>query len=260
MTTKLKLYLAMLVLCLLIAFLPMQESAGGQLTAMLKLTLTVYALARGLNAVISVAQGTEMSIEPMGVGLTLTPGEVLDPLNDLIEQVSTVLLLASASLGVQNILLSLGDHAAIRIGLALMIVVTIAVCLLRGVSLRTKHTLIRTVLILTLLRLAVPAVAVVSYQMQDWLTTERQQALQTLQSTRDDVDKLNAQNPEQDRSWLEGFKNRLDIQAKLNRVKQQAEQSVEAAIYLLAEFVLIMVLVPLLFLYLILKLPARIRL
>lgn len=260
MTTKLKLYLALLIVCLLVACIPLQSSVGGELTSMLKLTLTVYALARGLNAVISVAQGTEMSIEPMGVGLTLTPGEILDPLNDLIEQVSTVLLLASASLGVQNILLSLGDHAAIRIVLALLIVITIGVCLLRRISVTTKHALIRTVLVLTLLRLAVPAVAVVSYQMQDWLTTERQQALHTLQSTRNDVDNLNAQSSEQERSWFDGFKNRLDIQAKLNIVKHQAEQGVEAAIYLLAEFVLIMVLVPLLFLYLMLKLPARIKL
>jgi len=260
MTTKLKLYLALLAGCLLIALIPMQANVGDQLTSMLKLTLTVYALARGLNAVISVAQGTEMSIEPMGVGVTLTPGEILDPLNDLIEQVSTVLLLASASLGVQNILLSLGDHVAIRIGLAFLIVVTIVVCALRGITVSAKHSLIKIVVILTLLRLVVPVVAVVSHQMQDWLTVERQQALHTLQSTRDDVDTLNARSTEPDRSWFDGLKNRLDIQAKLNDVKQQAEQGVEAAIYLLAEFVLIMVLVPLLFIYLMLKLPARIRL
>lgn len=38
------------------------------------------------------AQGTELSIEPMGVGVILTLGELLDPLNDLIEQFSNVLL------------------------------------------------------------------------------------------------------------------------------------------------------------------------
>jgi len=260
MTSKLKLYLAILVVCLLLACIPLQQSVGGQLTTMLKLTLTVYALARGLNAVISVAQGTEMSIEPMGVGLTLTPGEILDPLNDLIEQVSTVLLIASASLGVQNILLSLGDHVAIRVGLVLLILFTIVCCLLRRISLTTKQALIKTIMVLTLLRLAVPAVAVVSHQMQDWLTTERQQALHTLQSTRDDVDNLNVRSSEQESSWFDGFKHRLDIQTKLDKVKLQAEQSVEAAIYLLAEFVLIMVLLPLLFLYLMLKLPTRIRL
>jgi len=260
MTRKLKIYIAILAVCLLVACLPMQQGVGGQLTDMLKLTLTVYALARGLNAVISVAQGTEMSIEPMGVGLTLTPGEILDPLNDLIEQVSTVLLMASASLGVQNILLSLGDHAAIRIILAILIIATMSLCLLRGISLDKKQGLIKLVIVLSLLRLAVPSVALVSHQMQSWLATERQQALQTLQTTREDVDSLNTTDSEPSSSWFDGFKNRLDIQARLSNVKYQAEQSVEAAIYLLAEFILIMVLLPLLFLYLILKLPSRIRL
>lgn len=260
MTPKLKIYIVFLLICLVLACLPMQDAVGAQLTDMLKLTLTVYALARGLNAVISVAQGTEMSIEPMGVGLTLTPGEILDPLNDLIEQVSTVLLMASASLGMQNILLSLGDHAVIRIALIVLILAAIVVCLLRGISFNIKQGLIKLILVLSLLRLAVPAVAVVSNQMQNWLATERQQALQTLQTTRNNVDGLNAHSSEEDGSWFNGFKNRLDIQARLDGVKYQAEKSVEAAIYLLAEFVLIMVLLPLLILYLLLKLPARIRL
>lgn len=260
MTNKLRIYLTMLILLLVLACLPMQQGVGEQLSDMLTLTLTVYALARGLNAVISVAQGTEMSIEPMGVGLTLTPGEILDPLNDLIEQFSTILLLASASLGVQNILLSLGDHIAIRIALATIIIATILLCFIRGIRLDIKQGLIKLVIVLSILRLAVPAVAVVSHQMQDWLVTERQQALHTLQSTRDDVDSLNTHSSKQDTSWFDGFRSSFDIELKLTKVKAQAEKSVEAAVYLLAEFVLIMVLLPLLFLYLMLKLPARIRL
>ncbi|WP_438971007.1 hypothetical protein [Methylophaga sp.] len=260
MTNKLKVYLLILVVSLVIACIPMQEMGGAQLSQMLKVTLTVYALARGLNAVISVAQGTEMSIEPMGVGVTLTPGELLDPLNDLIEQVSTILLMASASLGVQNILLALGDHPVIRVGIAISIIVTIILILMRGVSLDVKQGVIKLVLILSLLRLAVPAVAIVSLQAQDWLATERQQAIKTLQSTRDDVDLMNTQNTEEERSWLDGFKNKLDIQTKVNSVKYQAEQSVEAAIYILSEFMLIMIFFPLLFVYLLIRLTATIRL
>lgn len=71
-------------------------------------------MARGLNAVVSVAQGTELSIEPVGVGVTLAPGEILDPLNDLIEQVSTVLLIASASIGIQKIVVGIGDIETFR--------------------------------------------------------------------------------------------------------------------------------------------------
>jgi hypothetical protein len=72
--------------------MPLESNIGQQLTNMLTVTLSVYAVLRGLNAVISMAQGTELAIKPMGVGVTLTPGELLDPLNDMIEQVSSVLL------------------------------------------------------------------------------------------------------------------------------------------------------------------------
>lgn len=260
MPLKQKLSLMLLFVCLILACLPMEQGAGQQLGQMLRITLTVYALARGLNAVISVAQGTEMSIEPMGVGLSLTPGEILDPLNDLIEQVSFVLLVASASLGVQNILLSLGDTGVFRLLLVLLVVVAITVCLMRGVSSNVKQGFIKLVIILTVLRLVVPAMVLVSHQLQDWLATERQQALYTLQSTRDEVDIINAQTSEDDSSWFDNFKKPFDIQARLDNVKHKAEQSVEAAVYLLAEFVLIMVLVPLLFLYLMIKLAATIRL
>jgi len=54
----------------------------------LKRVLITYAVARGLNGLISVAQGTEISVEPVGVGMTFTPGQILDPVNDLIEQFS----------------------------------------------------------------------------------------------------------------------------------------------------------------------------
>ena len=66
-----------------------------------KRALAVAALARGFNGVISVAQGTEVAIQPVGVGVTLTLGEILDPLNDLVERFSALALLASVSLGLQ---------------------------------------------------------------------------------------------------------------------------------------------------------------
>ncbi|HEC72775.1 MAG TPA: hypothetical protein ENI26_00190, partial [Methylophaga aminisulfidivorans] len=90
---------------------------------MLLITLSVFALARGLNGVISVAQGTELSVEPMGVGVTLTPGQILDPLNDMVEQFSTVLLIASASLGIQKIVLFLGDNLIIKLTLSMLILI-----------------------------------------------------------------------------------------------------------------------------------------
>jgi len=64
-----------------------------------------FGLAKGLNAVISLIQGTELSFTPVGIGVNFSVGEVLDPFNDMVERFSWVMLLASISLGVQKLLL-----------------------------------------------------------------------------------------------------------------------------------------------------------
>jgi len=63
----------------------------------------VFAVAKGLNAAISLAQGTE--ITPAGQ-ITITVGEVLDPINDMVEQFSWIMLASITSLGIQKILLN----------------------------------------------------------------------------------------------------------------------------------------------------------
>ncbi len=66
-----------------------------------------FAIAKALNAIISLLQGTELSFTPIGIGLTFSIGEVLDPLNDIVERFSWVMLLSTIALGVQEFLLTL---------------------------------------------------------------------------------------------------------------------------------------------------------
>ncbi|MHC3994724.1 hypothetical protein ACXWTF_07825 [Thiomicrolovo sp. ZZH C-3] len=68
-----------------------------------KQALVVFGTAKALNAVISVVQGTEVG--PPGV--TLAVGEVLDPVNDLIERFSWIMLASITSLGVQTIFMNI---------------------------------------------------------------------------------------------------------------------------------------------------------
>lgn len=241
---------AVLVILLLLACLPLTKLASPQLNEMLKVTLTVYALARGLNALISVVQGTELAIEPMGVGVTMTPGQILDPLNDLIEQVSLILLIASASIGIQKILLSAGDIAVFRGVLILLIMITVAVMVIRRSNASLQKNLLRWVIILSILRLAVPITALTANQMQNWLDTDRHQAVTVLDSTQQSLRDLQQTDLQSDGKWYQGMRDSLDIRGKLQAVENKAEKGVEAAIYLLAEFILVMVLLPLLFLYL----------
>jgi len=59
-----------------------------------------YAITRGLNGIISVIQGSELT----PVFATIAVGEIIDPLNDIVEKVSTVMLVSLISVGIQKLL------------------------------------------------------------------------------------------------------------------------------------------------------------
>jgi hypothetical protein len=146
-------------LCALLAALwlaPPDRAATRHVEDGLKRALVTYAAARALNAVISVAQGTEVALEPGGVGVVLAPGQALDPINDLVEQFSALMLLASVSFGVQRALLGIGGHAAVSAAVSL---VALAWSVRRWRRCAGPPWLARLLLVLLLVRFAVPVMA-----------------------------------------------------------------------------------------------------
>lgn len=75
------------------------NQSQAYLDGSLKQAFIAYAVARTVNAVVSVLQ----TISLLGLGI----GEALDPINDLVERFSSVMELAIASLFIQNILLAI---------------------------------------------------------------------------------------------------------------------------------------------------------
>lgn len=59
--------------------------------------IAAFAVARTLNGVISVIQETQVGVS-LGISTTLQPGQILDPLNDLIERFSLAALIAATLL------------------------------------------------------------------------------------------------------------------------------------------------------------------
>ena len=86
----------------------------------------IYATARGINALVSVLQGTELNV----VFVTFAIGEALDPINDLVERFSAVVLFALGSLALQKILLGLVSHSLFN-ALLSMLGLAVAFALLR---------------------------------------------------------------------------------------------------------------------------------
>lgn len=71
-----------------------------------------YATCRVINASVSIIEESSLHLQPAGVGVSLAVGQALDPIDDLTERVSDVLVTAVISLGVQKLAYEIGISLA----------------------------------------------------------------------------------------------------------------------------------------------------
>jgi hypothetical protein len=82
------------------------ETCTQYLDQTLKRATIAYGLCRAANGLVSVLQEIDVGFEVIGT-ITLSPFEWLDPLNDLVERFSWILLAAIASIGIQEFFIRL---------------------------------------------------------------------------------------------------------------------------------------------------------
>ncbi len=224
--------------------------------------LLAFGTARALNGVISVAQGTQFALEPAGVGVNFSPGEILDPINDLVERFSWVMLLASSSLGVQKVLLSIAGWWPI----SALLVLTIALSLTaywRGLWATpvVKQSLVRCLVLLAVLRFAIPLMSLGGELVyRQFLNESFSAANSDLEATRVQVDLLNDSLAAGNESELSLF-SRLgglasevgDWRENLVKYHAVAETASRSTIDLIVVFVFQTVLMPLMFAWALLK-------
>lgn len=228
--------------------------------------LATYGMARALNGVISVAQGTEIAIEPGGVGVILTPGQILDPINDLVERFSWVMLVSSASLGVLNVLLAMS--AWLWLSICLAVVLSFAIYFQwRSPSgygvLRIAFT--RLAILLIIIRFAAPVIAIANDVIyQQFLSTQYQTALIELERTTDQIGQINEAAQQEvvvdaDKSLLnkakefyvttvQSISNTIDIRAQMARYEEAASDASRHIIDMIVIFIFQTIILPIVFL------------
>lgn len=227
----------------------LEQAAEPRLQATLQRALVTAAIARGLNGVISVAQGTEIAIQPVGIGITIAAGEILDPLNDLIERFSWLALAASASLATQLLLSEVFANNFINGTLTAAGAIYLLAIWLPG-NLPGRLWLLRATALLIFARFVFTIVILVVSQVDQWLLVERQQqAMSVLTQATQELDELQssasdiptAQAPRS--SVLERFeavidtgRQALDIESQLSALKRKVEASITELINLMAVF------------------------
>ena len=225
--------------------------------------LAIAAIARVINGVISVAQGTELSVAPVGVGVTLTLGQVLDPLNDLIERFSALALIASVSLATQIVIAEVVVNAWLSAMLTLAVLTYVVLIWAPRSNLQFKRYCAIFLGGLMLLRFIVVATLLLTHWIDTaFLETRQQTAMQKLSATSDQAVAIHQQQSAatndagsdasffdqttaQVKRFLSASSASIDPQARLEELQLQVEASVAQIINLISIFLLQTLLLPL---------------
>lgn len=245
------------------------DSKGSEYTeATFKRALIAFGIAKGLNGVISVAQGTEVALQPAGIGVNFTPGQILDPVNDVIEQFSWIMLASTASVGVQKILLAVSQWPLFSYSvIALLLLAALSYWYKPLSDSSWRGLLVKVMLVMVFLRFSVPLIAISSeYTYKQFLSGQYVEATSELERMTEKVTEINqSDKPPQtagtDSSVVEKIKRMygsaaaaIDIDARIERYQQAAAEATEHVINLIVVFVFQTILFPLTFLFVIYRL------
>jgi hypothetical protein len=241
------------------AWLPsIQDRANQQVDEGLKRAVVSFAAAKTLNAAISVAQGTELAFQPVGVGVTVTLGQALDPLNDLVEQFATLMLTASVAFGVQKVLLAIGAHWLVSAAVTAIAVVW-ALLWWRGSA---PPWLSRLLLVLVMVRFAVPVITIGGdWIFQNFLAGNYEQAQGQLDKISLAANSNGVPLPAKAKNeglwdkitqWTETAE-KFDPRARLADLQETLGRATDYIVDVMVVFVMQTIVVPLIFLWILFK-------
>jgi hypothetical protein len=230
----------------------------------MKRAFFTFALARGLNGIISVIQGTQVSISAVA-GVSVSVGELLDPVNDLIERFSWVMLIATASLGIQKVFMEIGTGMGFKLVLTLsMTVMLISIWTPCKLGDRLKSAGYKMVMLALLIRFSMPCSAVITdgaYHL--FLKDKYNKSIALLEKSKKELQKISIAGMETGMQsgrvnvldMLTGFflnsKKEISIKEKLSILKDKLSDYAGNVIDLVVVFAIQTVIIPLVMLWVI---------
>lgn len=119
-----------------------------------------YATCRVINASVSIIKESSVQLEPAGVGVSLAVGQVLDPIDDMTERLSDVLVTAITSLGVQKLAYEISVSLAPPL-LAIFLLILSALVWFDNENLANfQKTMVRFIFLIVIARLFLPIASV----------------------------------------------------------------------------------------------------
>ncbi|RKZ91883.1 MAG: hypothetical protein DRR19_05990 [Candidatus Parabeggiatoa sp. nov. 1] len=248
----------LLILCMLaLVTASWEEIAHNQFTGKMEQQTTAYLddtlhkagaaflIARALNATISVMQSFTMT----PFISELSPGEILDPINDLVERFSLVMLAVTVSIGIQKLLMEIGVSVDMTwVILSALFFVLVSLFVQTRIS---KHRLrllaYKLLLFVLLVRFAIPVTGLIGSSISaTFLAEERDAATQAIEESKKKISELTAKQVASSPN------------DSLDKLKQDSEEIVSQIIKLITLFLFETILFPLLVLWGLIKLSGAI--
>lgn len=118
------LFTLLIVAALVLNWLPTIDALSQTyLTDTISSNAIVFGVVRTLNGVISVIQSADVGVGVASIGI----GEIFDPVNDLIERFSGLLLTTLTALGIQQVILLFTSSFALKVAFSLCAIVVLAI-------------------------------------------------------------------------------------------------------------------------------------
>lgn len=242
------------------------KASSEQLDKAFVRSLTVFALARSLNGLISVLQGTEIYATPAGVGVNFAVGQILDPMNDMVEQFSWIMLMSTVSLGMQEILLHFGQALIVQGLLGLSVLLLLFVLWVPKLWHRELFNLLfKSFVVVVFLRFLVPTIVLINENVYEYGLKEQyenaKQSLEVTQTQTEVIVQQVRQNQQHRSSWMDSLNVtqqiedfRIKMETLWASLKNKFNHAIDYMLSLIAIFIVQSVLLPLLYLWLFLKL------
>ncbi len=216
--------------------------------------IIVFGSAKALNAVISLAQGTELSLPFFVVAI----GEVLDPVNDLVEQFSLVMLASMTSLGIQKIFLNFVTNEIYNY-LLFVLVIVLNIWLYKRFrnDNKLRDIFFKVVFVLLFLRFAIPMISYVNDISYNYFVKEEyniERLNENIVKVKEDVSRVNQETlqAKKESSIFDKIVEKFDSEYYSKKVQEYTDavdNSSEYIIDLIIVFIFQTIFLPILFLF-----------
>jgi hypothetical protein len=168
-----------------------ESESAAYLNDTLQKAGAAFLIARALNATLSVMQS--FTITPFIGELSL--GEILDPINDLIERFSWIMLAVIVSIGIQQLLMEIGISVDMT-----YVIFPALILILVSLFIRTKISKYRLrllayklLLLVLLVRFAIPVTGLIGSHISSvFLAEKRNTAIQSVEDSKEKISKITA--------------------------------------------------------------------